>query len=133
MNVAFHAPDAPRSGSKQLAAATPEEVAALRFEFDSSVTFLESRWPIDAIWRGNQPGDEATGVDLDSGSTRLEIRRVDDEVVFRRLPAGSFAFRRALADHEPLERAVDAGLTANVSLDLTSEIRALLDEELLAA
>jgi hypothetical protein len=133
MNVAFHAPDAPRSGSKQLAAATPEEVATLRFEFDSSVTFLESRWPIDAIWRGNQPGDEATGVDLDSGSARLEIRRVDDEVVFRRLPAGSFAFRRALADHEPLERAVDAGLTANVSLDLTSEIRALLDEELLAA
>ena len=133
MNVAFHAPDVPRNGSEQLAAAPPEEVAALSFEFDPSVTYLESRWPIDAVWRANPLGDEATAIDLDAGAVRLEIRRVDDEVLFRRLPAGSFAFRRALASHEPLERAVDAGLMADISLDLTSEIRALLDEQLLAA
>jgi len=133
MNVAFHAPDVPKGGSEQLTATLPEDVAAAMFEFEPSVTYLESRWPIDAIWHANQPRDEATAVDLDAGSVRLEIRRVDDEVVFRRLPGGSFAFRRALASRETLERAVDAGLMADISLDLTSEIRTLLDERLLAA
>jgi hypothetical protein len=133
MNVAFHAPDMATSGSERLSATPPEELGALSVDFDPSVTYLESRWPIDAIWRASQAGDEPTGIDLDSGSVRLEIRRRDDEVMFHALPAGSFALRRALAQHESLERAVDAALTADVSLDLTSEIRALLDENLLAA
>jgi hypothetical protein len=133
MNVAFHAPDVAMIGSDRLAATPPEELGALGVEFEPSATYIESRWPIDAIWRANQSGVEGTVVDLDSGSVRLEIRRVDDDVVFRALPAGSFAFRRALANHAPLERAVDAGLAADASLDLTSEIRALIDEKLLAA
>jgi hypothetical protein len=133
MNVAFHAPDVVTIGSDRLGATPQEELGALSVEFEPSVTYIESRWPVDAIWRANQPGDERTVVDLDAGPARLEIRRVDDEVVFRALPAGSFAFRRALANREPLERAVDAGLSADASLDLTSEIRALIDEKLLAA
>jgi hypothetical protein len=133
MNVAFHAPDVVTIGSDRLGATPQEELGALSVEFEPSVTYIESRWPIDAIWRANQPGDEGTVVDLDAGPARLEIRRVDDEVVFRALPTGSFAFRRAFANREPLERAVDAGLAADASLDLTSEIRALIDEKLLAA
>lgn len=133
LNVAFHAPDVATIGSERLLATPTDELGALSVECEPSVTYVESSWPIDAIWRANQPGDEGTVVDLDSGSVRLQIRRVDDEVVFRALPAGSFAFRRALADDEPLDRAVDAGLTADASLDLTSEIRALIDEKLLAA
>jgi hypothetical protein len=133
MNVAFHAPDVPTIPSEQLAATPAEELGALTFEFEPSVTYVESRWPIDAIWRANRSSDEAAAVEVDSGSVRLEIRRRDDEVVFRALPAGSFAFRRALAHPEPLERAVDAALTVDASLDLASEIRALFDENLVAA
>jgi hypothetical protein len=133
MNVAFHAPDAATGGSQRLAVTPPEALATLTVEFDPSVTYLESRWPIDAIWRANQPGADPTGVDVDSGSVHLEIRRCDDDVVFRALPAGSFAFRRALANHEPLAHAADAALTADSSLDLAREIRALLDDKLLAA
>jgi hypothetical protein len=73
------------------------------------------------------------GVDVASGPVRLEIRRRGDDVVSRALPASSFAFRRALAEHAPLERALEAALAADVSFDLATEIRALLDEQLLAA
>lgn len=132
MNLAFHAPDATSMGPVRLAVTPPDELGALILEFEPSVTYLASRWPIDAIWRANQPGGEQLGVDLDSGPGRLEIRRRDDDVVFRALPAGSFAFRRALADHEPLERAVDAALATDSAFDLAGEIRALLDEDLVA-
>jgi len=133
MNVALHAPDMARIRPARLAVTPADDLGALVLEFDASVTYVASRWPIDAIWRANQAGAEQTRVDLDSGPVRLEVRRRDDDVLCRVLSAGAFAFRRALAAGEPLERAADAALTADVSLDLGSEIRALLDEELLAA
>jgi hypothetical protein len=133
MNVAFHAADVAPVGPGRLALTPPEELGTLVLGFEPSVTYVASRWPIDAIWRANQPGAEQMSVDLDSESVRLEVRRRDDDVVFRALSAGSFAFRRALAHQEPLERALNAALTAEPSFDLTSEIRALVDEELFAA
>jgi hypothetical protein len=133
MNLALHAPDVAPIGPLRLTVTSAEELGALVLEFEPSVTYVASRWPIDVIWRANQPGGQHISADLDAGSVYLEVRRRDDDVVFRPLSAGSFAFRRALADHEPLERAVDAALATERSFDLTSEIRALLDEELLAA
>jgi hypothetical protein len=133
MNTALHAPDAVPLAPNRLAAMPPETLARLVVEFDPSVTLLESRWPVDAIWRANQSGAEPPIVDLDSGPVRLEIRRHSDDVVFRALPAGAFAFRRALAEHAPLERAVEAALAADVSFGLAAEIRAVLDEQLLVA
>jgi hypothetical protein len=133
MNLAFHAPDMKPTGPERLAATRPEELGLLVVELDASVTYVESAWPIDAIWRANQPGAEPMGVDVASGPVRLEIRRRGDDVVSRALPASSFALRRALAEHAPLERALEAALAADVSFDLATEIRALLDEQLLAA
>jgi hypothetical protein len=132
MNLAFHAPDVTPMGPGRLVVTPPDELGALVLELEPSVTYVASRWPIDAIWRANQPGVEQITVELDSGSVRLEVRRRDDDVVFRTLPAGSFSFRRALADGEPLERAVDAARAADGAFDVTSEIRALLDQDLLA-
>ena len=133
MNVAFHAPDAAPVGSARLDVTPADELGALVLDLDPALTYVASCWPIDAIWRANQPDEEHTSVDLNSGSVRLEVRRRDDDVVFRPLSPGSFAFRRALAQHESLERAADAAVTADVAFDLTSEIRALLDEHLLTA
>jgi hypothetical protein len=133
LNVAFHAPDVVPIGPVRLAVTPPEQLSALVLELDPSVTYIASRWPIDAIWRAHQPGGERISVELDSGSAQLEVRRRDDDVVFRTLSASSFAFRRALADHAPLARAVDAALATGGSFDITGEIRALLDENLVAA
>jgi hypothetical protein len=101
---------------------------------DPSLTLLRSPWPVDAIWRANQPdADPALSVDLDAGGVRLEVRRVGDDVVFRPLPAAAFTFRERLAAGRTLEQAVDAALGEEAALDLAGEIRALLDERLLAA
>jgi hypothetical protein len=133
LNAAVHAPDAAPMAPERLVATPPETLGHLLLELEPSVTLLASPWPIDAIWRGNQPGAEAAAVDLDAGAVRLEIRRRGDDVVVRALPAGSFAFRRALAERAPLERALEAALAADVSFDLAGELRAVLDEQLLVA
>src|SRR5262245_40935054 len=131
MNVALHAPEAVALEPDALRALDPRAVARLTLHFEPSVTLLESPWPVDAIWRANQP--EADGVvDVGAGEARLEIRRVGDDVVFRALPAGTFAFRGTLASGRTLEDAVERALDAEPGFDLAGEIRALLDERVLA-
>jgi len=132
MNVALQAPDAVPLEPDMLRALHPHAVARLTLRFEPSVTLLASAWPVDAIWRANQP-DADGAVDLGGGEARIEIRRVDDDVVFRALPAGTFAFRAALASERTLEDAVERALDAEPGFDLASEIRALLDERVLAA
>lgn len=132
MNVAQHAPDSSPLDPATWRTLDPAALGLLSPHFDSSVTLLASAWPIDAIWRANQPGAEGV-VDLDAGCTRLEIRRLGDDVVFRTLPAGAFAFRAALAARRSLQDALDHALDAQTGFDLASEVRALLDERVLAA
>jgi hypothetical protein len=134
MSAALHAPDAAPLGAEALGALAPADLARLTPALDPSVTLLASRWPVDAVWRANQPGaDPAATVDLDAGGVALEVRRLDDDVVFRALPAGTFAFRAALGAGRPLEEAVARAVDADAAFDLTAEVRALLDERLLAA
>jgi hypothetical protein len=53
--------------------------------------------------------------------------------VFRALPPGSFAFDAAIAAGRSLEDAVEGALGAEPGFDLAGEIRALIDERILAA
>jgi Putative DNA-binding domain len=132
MNVALHAPDAAALGPDTLRAIEPRALARLTLRFEPSLTLIESAWPIDAIWRANQPDADGV-VDLGSGAARMEVRRVGDDVVFRALAPGTFAFRAALSAGRALEDAVERALAAEPAFDLASEIRALLDERVLAA
>jgi len=132
MNAALHAPDAAPLDPEALRALPPAALAPLMLRLDPSVTLLASRWPLDAIWRANQP--EADGAaDLAAGGVRLEIRRLGEDVVFRALPPGTFALRAALGAGRPLEDAVERALGEDPAFDLAGEIRALLDERLLVA
>jgi hypothetical protein len=131
MNVALHAPDAVALDSDALRALEPGALARLTLRLEPSVTLLDSPWPVDAIWRANQPAADGV-VDLGAGAARIEIRRLGDDVVFRALPPGTFAFRAALAAGRTLQDAVERALDAQPGFHLASEIRALLDERVLA-
>lgn len=132
MTVAQHAPDAVPLDPETWRTLAPAALARLTLPFDPSITLLQSAWPIDAIWRANQPGANGD-VDLDAGAARLQVRRLGDDVVFHTLPPATFALRAALAAGRTLEDAVTQAFDVTPSFDLAAEIRALLDERLLVA
>jgi hypothetical protein len=132
MTTALYAPDAPPIDPERLAAIAPSELGQLVLRLHPSITLLTSRWPIDAIWRANQPeAGETDAVDLDAGPVRLEVRRDGEEVVFQALPPGAFALRKALASGRTLEAAIDSALGAEPSLDVAAEFRTLIDTRIL--
>ncbi len=130
INGAQHAPGATPLLADIWRSLDADGLAALTVQVDRSVTLLESPWPVDAIWRANQAGADGA-VDLVAGAVRLEVRRIDDDIVLRALPAGSFALRAALAAGRTLQEAVDRALLAEPALNLAREIRALLDDGML--
>lgn len=123
MNRALNAPDADPVALDALRPAAP---VALH----PSATLLQSLWPIDAIWRANQP-DADPEVDLDAGGVRLQVWRAGDEVVFRQLSAAGFAFREAVARTGRLGEGAEAALEADTVVDLAALIRDLIDEQIL--
>jgi len=136
LNAAYHAedeaaPDGPALAAR-LAALPADTRGRVVFAFRRSVRYLGSRYPVDLIWRANQgpEGSEAL-VDLDSGPAHLEIRRADDEAVFRPLPPAEWTLRAALAAGQSLEDAAGAALGADGRLDLSSAIAALLSDDIL--
>jgi hypothetical protein len=131
MNRALHAPDAAPVGGGRLAAVPPEALAEVVLGLDPSASYLASPWPVEGIWRANQPGAELDrAVALDAGGVRLEIRRRGDDVGFRALDAGTWAFRAALAARRRLDAAVAAAQAADPAFDLTRAVRELFDEEI---
>lgn len=133
INVAEHAVDVAALDARALQGLDPADTPGLRFEFDPSLMLLQSPWPIQDIWRANQP-DAADGtVELGVGGVRLEVRRLGNDVVLRPLGAATWTLRRVLAGGRTLEEAAAAALDLEPDLDLAGELRALLDEGLLTA
>jgi hypothetical protein len=131
LHAARHADDPPALEPAQLASVPTHETPWLVLQLHPSVAFIGSPWPIDRIWRANQPGsDPEATVDLAAGEARLEIRCQGDDVVFRTLDAPTFAFRRALAEGLPLAGAADRALTLQPDFPLTAAVRNLLDENI---
>jgi hypothetical protein len=133
MNVALHAEDATPTAPAGLASVPPEDVGRLTFQLDPSAVWLYSPWPVDRIWRANQPDAvDDVPVDIGAGGVRLEIRRqADDLVTTRRLELAEFAFRSALDAGASLETAADTAMTEDPGFELTEALRALLGEALL--
>jgi len=128
MNRALHAEDAVTLDPRWLSAVPPGELARLKLRLHPSLSLLESPWPIDQIWRANQPGaDPEATVSLDAGAVRLEICRLEDRVVFRSMTTGTYAFERAFATGLDLQSAMEAARSADPSFDLTHALRELMD------
>lgn len=132
MHATLHAEEIPPVGGEALATIAPGDVGRLVLRLDPGAAWLRSPWPVDRIWRANQPdADQAATVDLDAGGVRLEIRRRQDVVGFRSLGAAEFAFRAALAAGVPLEDAAERALAEDGALDVAAALRGVLDEALL--
>jgi hypothetical protein len=103
-----------------------DAVAGATFRLHPAVSLLASPWPIDDIWRANQPeADPDLTVDLDRGGVQLEVRRDGDDVVFRALDAASYAWRLRLGEGRTLETATAGALEVDSSFDLVGALRAL--------
>jgi len=126
LNAALHAPDVPALPAQALHDA-PE------LALHPSVTLLDSPWPIDLIWRSVQESAGGEPVALDAGAVSLQIWRVGDEVVFRRLDPVSRTLRHALLESASLAAAAEAALAIDPAIDLPALIRALIDDAILIA
>jgi hypothetical protein len=132
LNAALHAEEAPAISPAALAVVPPESAGRLVFLTDPAASWLESPWPVDQIWRANQPGaDPDATVDLASGAVRLEIRRRGDAVTMRPLTGIEHAFRSRLANGETLESVAGAVMAQDASFDLSAALRSMLDEGLI--
>jgi hypothetical protein len=132
LNVALHVEDAAPIAPGVLAQVFPSDVGRLAFRLNPSASWLQSPWPIDRIWRANQPeADLDALVDLAAGGVALEVRRLDDAPTLRPLAPAEFAFRSALGSGASLATAADTALRAEPRFDLTVALRALIEEGLL--
>src|SRR5207245_10874872 len=94
INRALHAEDAEPLDPTRLRGLSPDGAARLALRLHPSASFLESRWPVDRVWRANQPGaDPDAVVDLDAGGVRLSVRRLRDAGGLLSLAAAADAFR----------------------------------------
>ncbi|HUI16850.1 MAG TPA: DNA-binding domain-containing protein [Alphaproteobacteria bacterium] len=134
MHAASQAPAVPALGPQALEAVAAEATQHLRFGLAPSLGLIASPWPIDRIWRANRPGAESEEtIDLDSGSTLLEVRRRGDDVVMRALPPPEFAFRSALAAGETLAVAAERALGSDPRFDLAAALAELFRESSVVA
>jgi hypothetical protein len=131
LHRAQHAEDAVAIHPTLLRELGIDEVMRVTFQLHPAVSLLASRWPIDEIWRANQPdADPDVTVDLAQGGVRLEVRRDGDDVVFRALDATGYAFRRSLGEGRPLEEAVVAATQLDDSFDLAAALSELFAAEI---
>lgn len=128
MNVALHASDVPALDLRARTLAL-QTIARVPLRLEPSITLLASPWPLDHLWRANQPeADPEAVVDLDAGGARLEVRRRGDDVVIRTLAPADFAFRDALARAGTLQDAAEAALAVDAAFDLVGAVGALIEE-----
>ena len=129
LNIAGTVREATPLQAETLAAVPPGEAAYIGLRLQPSLSWFASFWPIDAIWQANKE-EEVPPIDLTSGGTNLEIRRSGEEVSWRRLDPGTFAFRTALADGLVLVAAMTAATLTDPAFDLTVALRQVLGEGL---
>jgi hypothetical protein len=133
INAVLNADDAPSLDPAALAAVPVEHHGRLVLRFHPACRLLISRFPIDHIWQAGQPGAEGKSVDPCEGEVMLEVRRLGDEVVFRRLDPPAFVFCYVLRAGGTLERAASAALRTDPGFDLVGALGAPLGEGVLTS
>ena len=129
INRALHADDVTTLDAARLREVPAERIGDVKLVLDPCVSFLSSPWPVDRIWRANQPeADPDATVSLDAGGVCLEVRRLGEDAFFRSLDAASYALRTALAQGVSLEHAAEAARSADPGADLARTVQQLLTD-----
>lgn len=126
-NNAYHAAEAPRLDPAFLGTITPERIGDVHLDLHPSARFISSRYPVEAIWRANQP-DSPTGgvVELVEDDYSLLVFRPEAEVILHPIGPGAFAFLMALGLDQPLGVAWEAALAVQDDFQLAPELTFLL-------
>jgi len=121
------AADHPTFDLAALSAVSPDDYDALIFRVHPALRLVESRYPLLAIWKANQPDTtEAASISLDAGASRVLVIRREDHVELRELPAAEFALFAAF------ERGATLGETADLAFALghVVKLQTLVDFEI---
>jgi len=121
------AADHPTFDLAALSAVSPDDYDALIFRVHPALRLVESRYPLLAIWKANQPDTtEAASISLDAGASRVLVIRREDHVELRELPAAEFALLAAF------ERGATLGETADLAFALghVVKLQTLVDFEI---
>jgi hypothetical protein len=97
-----------------------------------SLQLVASRWPIERIWRANQPdGNNDEAINLDAGGARLLVFRRDDRVVIIGIEESAYAFLDGIAHGARLEEAIRAAMRIALSCNSAATLDLLFAEGLI--
>jgi Putative DNA-binding domain len=103
--------------------------AQIRLQTRAAVAYVTSAYPIDRIWRLNQPGVGATDIVLGQAGVHLEIRGADGLRVSD-LPAAVWTFRSRIAGGATIGVAAAEALAIAPEFDLAAALAALFSADL---
>jgi hypothetical protein len=116
------AADHPSFEISALSSVSPDDYDSLIFRVHPALRLVESRYPVLAIWKANQP--ETAGmtpsISLDAGASRVLIIRREDHVELRELGAAAFALLAAFARGATLADAFEQAGRADEGADLAA-------------
>ena len=99
-----------------------------------SLQLVASQYPIERIWRANQPdGDDHEIINLDDGSARLLVFRRDDRVVMIGIEESAYAFVDGIAHGARLEEAIRAARRIAPRFNSAATLDLLFTESLIVS
>jgi Putative DNA-binding domain len=123
-----NAPATTSMSLKQFAARAGDPALA-RLTLSPRVRLIASKFPIDLIWRMNQPDGDVHAVDMDGHAAYLEIRAGRPELL-RRMDKVDWIFRGFIAAGDALGVATETTLHFDRQFDLAGAIARLFAEGL---
>ncbi|QRQ85876.1 HvfC/BufC N-terminal domain-containing protein [Cupriavidus oxalaticus] len=111
----LHGPDAAPLALDRLARLEAAEPGEVCFRPHPAVRLLQSRFPVDAIWRAvlNHDDDAMAAIDLNAGPVWLWVRRSASGVAIDRSTESQWRFTAALFDGRALHTALDEAPSAH--------------------
>ncbi|HKY89622.1 MAG TPA: DNA-binding domain-containing protein [Nevskiaceae bacterium] len=121
LHAVFHAPADPSFSLDDLPQLPAECLPQLTLRSNAAASWVDSSYPLFAIWQANQPGaaDDLV-VDLEAGGDRLLVIQRDHAAQVVELAPGELAWLDALDRGETLQHATDRAGETEADFDLAS-------------